>query len=154
VNTHYPAADADHALVVVVGTTPSAGALDRFCTHHATRGVDVWLVDPPGEDNPEAWTAAAIAAGEHVRHSTGLPVFVHGSTAGVVAAFAATQMSMVFNGGVLLVDAAVAGHNVTPILYVAAESDLAAARVGYAVAAASSHLLELEVYPTISTTSY
>jgi hypothetical protein len=127
-----------------------------FCTHHAGRGVDVWLIDVVGDDSTQAWAEAIQAAGQHVAETVRLPAFVHGSGSRAPAAQAAVNSSEVLDGAVLVLDSAAAGqvtlpvsHNAPPILYVVAGWDTDThGQLAQAVAAATALPVELDVTPT------
>ena len=156
IGLHYAASDPDHTLVVVPGEAIDCVALDAFCTHHAGRGVDVWLIDVVGDDSTQAWAEAIQAAGQHVAATVGLPAFVHGSGSRARAAQAAVNSSELFDGAVLVLDSAAAGqvtlptsHNALPILYVVAGRDTDShGQLAQAVAAATALPVELDVTPT------
>ena len=156
ISLHYWASDPDHALVVVPGEAIDRVALDAFCTYHAGRGVDVWLIDVVGDDRTQAWTEAIQAAGQRVAETVGLPAFVHGSGSRTRAAQAAVNSSEVLDGAVLVLDSAAAGqvtlpvsHNAPPILYVVAGRDTDShGQLDQAVAAATALPVELNVTPT------
>ncbi|MCD5422435.1 alpha/beta hydrolase [Rhodococcus pyridinivorans] len=108
----FPGPDADHALLVLHGTGGHGGIYDSFAAHHANRGVDIWCMDAPGHGRScitrpagrftlEEWVEAAVAYGEHIAKSTGLPVFVKGSSLGAAAAYPALAAD-VFAGAVLM----------------------------------------------------
>jgi hypothetical protein len=155
-SVHYSASDPDHALAVVPGPTTDRVALDMFSAHHASRGVDVWLVDVVGDDSTKAWTKAILAAGQHIAETVGLPAFVHGSGARAAAAQAAVNSSELFNGAVLLIDSAATGkvtlptsHSAPPILYVVAGWDTdTGGQLAQAVAEAAALPVELDIIPT------
>jgi len=155
-SVHYPASDPDHALVVVPGPGTDRVAVELFCTRHAARGVDVWLIDAPAGVDSDTSTQATLSAGERIAETVGLPAFVYGSGSGAVAAASAMNASTLFAGAVLLIDAASAGqvrmpasHDSPPILYVVAGSDtVTAAQLSQAVVAATALPVELDVSPT------
>ncbi|MBX4171483.1 lysophospholipase [Rhodococcus sp. DMU2021] len=87
----FPGENADHALLVLHGLGGHGGIYDNFAGHHAAQGVDVWCMDAPGHGRStitgpqgrftiEEWVEAAVAYGEHIATTTGLPVFVKGSS--------------------------------------------------------------------------
>ena len=87
-----------YALVISHGIGAHGGIYDIFCTHHAARGVDIWSYSAPGHGkstttrprgqwNMKEWAEASVAYAEHVKRTTGLPVFTLGSSLGVAAAF-------------------------------------------------------------------
>ena len=105
----YPGKDADHAILIQHGIASHGGIYDSFCAHHASRGVDVWSMDapghgrsvnmrPPGRFSIEEWVDDAVALGEHIGETTGLPVFIKGSSLGAAAAYCALQASDAFRG--------------------------------------------------------
>jgi pimeloyl-ACP methyl ester carboxylesterase len=109
----YPGKDADHAILIQHGVASHGGIYDSFCGHHASHGVDVWSMDapghgrsvnmrPPGRFSIEEWVDDAVALGEHIAETTGLPVFIKGSSLGAAAAYCALQASDVFRGAVLM----------------------------------------------------
>jgi len=75
-----------YALVISHGIGAHGGIYDIFCTHHAARGVDIWSYSAPGHGkstttrprgqwNMKEWAEASVAYAEHVKRTTGLPVF-------------------------------------------------------------------------------
>jgi pimeloyl-ACP methyl ester carboxylesterase len=109
----YPGKDADHAILIQHGIASHGGIYDSFCAHHASRGVDVWSMDapghgrsvnmrPPGRFSIEEWVDDAVALGEHIGETTGLPVFIKGSSLGAAAAYCALQASDAFRGAILM----------------------------------------------------
>src|ERR1700741_3065451 len=105
----YPGKDADHAILIQHGIASHGSIYDSFCAHHASHGVDVWSMDapghgrsvnmrPPGRFSIEEWVDDAVALGEHIGETTGLPVFIKGSSLGAAAAYCALQASDAFLG--------------------------------------------------------
>ena len=101
-----------YALIISHGIASHGGIYDIFCCHHAARGVDIWSFDAPGHGKSTSnrprgqWTMAewADASGmfaEHVKETTGLPVFTLGSSLGVAAAFSALYSDAI-TGGILM----------------------------------------------------
>jgi hypothetical protein len=136
---------ADHALLVHQAIASLAAATDNFCGQHAARGVDVWKVPEPAGEVPHGSINGSVAIGHHIAASSALPVFVHGSSATAAMTYRALQASNVFDGAILVIDAASARdltrspaqggviaaiplpQNTKPILYVVAEADQAVA---------------------------
>lgn len=109
----YPGADADHALLILHGIASHGGIYDSFGAVHAAQGVDIWSMDAPGHGRScisqrpgqftlGEWVEDAVALGEHIADTTGLPVFVKGSSFGAAAAYGALAASDVFAGAVLM----------------------------------------------------
>lgn len=109
----FPGPDADHALLIQHGIASHGGIYDNFCAHHAARGVDIWSMDAPGHGRScisqrpgqftlQQWVDAAVAHGEHITSTTGLPVIITGSSLGSAAAYSALAASDVFAGAVLM----------------------------------------------------
>jgi pimeloyl-ACP methyl ester carboxylesterase len=109
----YPGHNADHAILIQHGIASHGGIYDSFCAHHASHGVDVWSMDapghgrsvnmrPPGRFSIEEWVDDAVALGEHIGETTGLPVFIKGSSLGAAAAYSALQASDAFRGAILM----------------------------------------------------
>lgn len=108
----YGGSDADHALLVLHGLGGHGGIYDPFGSHHADRDVDVWSMDAPGHGRSRStrpagrftlreWVDGAVACGEHIAETTGLPVFVKGSSLGASAAYPALAAD-VFSGAILM----------------------------------------------------
>lgn len=104
--------DAKYALVISHGIGAHGGIYDRFCEHHAAKGVDIWSYDAPGHgrsttNRPRGqwtlaeWAGASAMFAEHVKAKTGLPVFTMGSSLGVAAAFSALYADAV-KGAILM----------------------------------------------------
>jgi hypothetical protein len=157
-----PGADADHALVILSSAATGGGHVNDSWHDHAARGVDIWRVDPVPDDGVDEWAHESVAVSEYIAGSTGLPVFVHGSSAGAVAAYRVLQGSDLCWGAVLLVDATIAARltafssdpdiplaqNTKPILYVVAEPDPAVgATAAKTIAAATAGPVEVQVQP-------
>jgi pimeloyl-ACP methyl ester carboxylesterase len=79
--------DPKYALVISHGIGAHGGIYDRFCEHHAAKGVDIWSYDAPGHgrsttNRPRGqwtlaeWVDAGVMAVEHVRAETDLPVIL------------------------------------------------------------------------------
>ena len=109
----FPGTEADHALLIAHGIGGHGGIYDSWCAHHAARGVDVWSMDapghgrsvvmrPPGRFTLDEWVTQTVTLGEHIRKTTGLPVFIKGSSLGAAAAYCALQASDVFAGAILM----------------------------------------------------
>lgn len=101
-----------HALLIFHGTGGHGGIYDRFCAHHAEKGVDVWAFDAPGHgrthpDKPrgsftlDEWVASGVRYAEYIRDLTGLPVFAKGSSLGVAPAYSALGADA-FDGAILM----------------------------------------------------
>lgn len=101
-----------YALVVSHGIGAHGGIYDVFCTYHAAKGVDIWSFSAPGHGKStttrprgkwqmQEWAEASAAYAEHVKASTGLPVFTLGSSLGVAAAFSSLYSDAV-TGAVLM----------------------------------------------------
>jgi pimeloyl-ACP methyl ester carboxylesterase len=98
----YAGVDADHAIVVHTGITSNPAALDRFCAHHADRGVDVWTPDERFRFDGSA--EGLVALGTDVAETSSLPVFLVGSALSATAIYRTLQVSDVFFGAVLISD--------------------------------------------------
>lgn len=116
----YPADDGEYALVISHGLGGHGGIYDRFCEHHAEKGVDIWSYDAPGHGRSttnrprgtwtmEEWAQTSRDWATHVHELTGLPVFTLGSSLGVAAAISAVDSPAV-TGAILMGSAAVPGH--------------------------------------------
>jgi len=108
----------DHALLIQHGIASHGGIYDNFCAHHARQGVDIFSMDAPGHGRScisqrpgqftlDQWVDAAVMYGEHIKETTGLPVFITGSSLGSAAAYsalakAAKERSDVFTGAILM----------------------------------------------------
>ncbi len=108
-----------YALVVSHGLGGHGDMYDRFGTHHAARGVDIWSYHAPGHGKSaktrpkgqfsmEEWTQASIDYTEHVATTTGLPVFLVGSSLGVAACYSALAIDAA-EGAILMGAAMVPG---------------------------------------------
>ena len=101
-----------YALVVAHGLASHAGIYDIFCTHHASRGADIWSFDAPGHGRStstrprgqwtlDEWVDVTIEYAEHVKKLTGLPVFTLGSSLGIAAAYSALKSDAI-EGAILM----------------------------------------------------
>lgn len=108
----YRGDDPKYALVVSHGIASHGGIYDVFCTHHAARGADIWSYSAPGHGKStmnrprgqwtlDEWTQASVTYAEHVKKTTGLPVFTLGSSLGVAAAFSALHSDAI-TGAILM----------------------------------------------------
>ncbi len=115
----YSAEDCQYALVISHGLGGHGGIYDRFCEHHAPKGVDIWSYDAPGHGRSTTnrakgqwdmaeWAQASRDFAEHIHGTTGLPVFTLGSSLGVAAAISAIDSPFV-SGAVLMGSGAVPG---------------------------------------------
>ncbi len=115
----YRADDARYALVISHGLGGHGGIYDRFCEHHAARGVDIWSYDGPahgrsttnrprGTWTMDEWAQASRDYATHVNDTTGLPVFTLGSSLGVAAAISAIDCPAI-SGAILMGSLAVPG---------------------------------------------
>lgn len=104
--------DPKYALVISHGIGAHGGIYDRFCVHHAAKGVDIWSYDAPGHgrsttNRPRGqwtmaeWVDAGVMYAQHVKAETGLPVIAMGSSLGVAAAFSSLHAEAVI-GAVLM----------------------------------------------------
>jgi len=111
--------DAKYALIVSHGLGGHAGIYDRFCEHHAPKGVDIWCYDAPGHgrsttNRPRGqwdmaeWVQASRDFAKYAKELGGLPVFTLGSSLGVAAAVSSLDSSDV-TGAVLMGSGAVPG---------------------------------------------
>lgn len=109
----------DHSLLVVHGIGGHGGIYDVFGGAYAAAGADVWAIDLPGcgrssstgrrgKFRVEDWVTAISAWAEDVRHRSGGPVVVLGSSLGVMPA-AAAGMDCDAVDAVVLMGHAVAG---------------------------------------------
>lgn len=114
-----PKADPKYALVISHGIASHGGIYDKFCEHHANKGVDVWSYDAPGHGrsttnrprgqwNMAEWAQASRDWAQHVASETGLPVFTLGSSLGVAAAISAIDSPAV-TGAICMGSPAVPG---------------------------------------------
>ncbi|WP_419865009.1 alpha/beta hydrolase [Candidatus Poriferisodalis sp.] len=105
--------DPDHALLVMHGIASHGGIYDNFGAHYAAQGAEVWCMDAPGHGRScisqrpgqwtfEQWVDAAVAYGDHITDTTGLPVIIKGSSLGAAAAYCAMAASETFPGSVLM----------------------------------------------------
>jgi len=108
----FRASEPKYALVISHGIASHGGIYDRFCEHHAAKGVEIWSYDAPGHgrsttNRPRGqwtlaeWADASAMYAEHVKAETGLPVFTMGSSLGVAAAFSALHSNAV-SGAILM----------------------------------------------------
>lgn len=108
----YTGDDPKYALVISHGLGGHGGIYDRFCEHHAPKGVDIWSYDAPGHgrsttNRPRGqwqmseWAQASRDFAQHVNELTGLPVFTLGSSLGVGAAISAIDSDYV-TGAILM----------------------------------------------------
>ncbi|WP_329343655.1 alpha/beta fold hydrolase [Streptomyces sp. NBC_00663] len=111
----YAHPDPDHVLLVQHGIGGHGGVYDPFAAHYAGLGAEVWCMDAPGHGMSriakvrpagrftlEEWVGAAVEVAEHIDETTGLPVFIKGSSLGAAAAYGAYAASDVFTGAVLM----------------------------------------------------
>lgn len=114
-----PTLEPEYALVISHGLGGHGDMYDRFGTHHAARGVDVWSYHAPGHGKSaktrpkgqftlEEWTQASVDYAEHVAATTGVPVFVVGSSLGVAATYSALACDAA-EGAILMGAATVPG---------------------------------------------
>lgn len=103
----------DHALLVMHGIASHGGIYDNFGAYYAAQGAEVWCMDAPGHGRScisqrpgqwtfEQWVDAAVAYGDHIAETTGLPVIIKGSSLGAAAAYCAMAASDTFPGSVLM----------------------------------------------------
>lgn len=91
----YAHPDPDHVLLVQHGIGGHGGVYDPFAAHYAGLGAEVWCMDAPGHGMSriakvrpagrftlEEWVGAAVEVAEHIDETTGLPVFIKGSSLG------------------------------------------------------------------------
>jgi len=115
-----PSGDASYALVISHGLGGHGAIYDRFCLHHAEKGVDLWSDDAPGHGRSttnrprgtwtmEEWAQTSRDWATHVHQLSGLPVFTLGSSLGVAPAIS-TIDSPAVTGAILMGSAAVPGH--------------------------------------------
>lgn len=115
-----------YALVISHGLGGHGGIYDRFCEHHAPKGVDIWSYDAPGHgrstsNRPKGqwqmseWVQASRDFAQHVNDLTGLPVFTLGSSLGVAAAISAADSPAV-TGAILMGSGAVPGSTAVDML--------------------------------------
>ena len=115
----YPGENAQYSLIVSHGLGGHAGIYDRFCEHHAPKGVDIWCYDAPGHgrsttNRPRGqwemaeWVQASRDYAKYVKDMTGLPVFTLGSSLGVAAAVSSLDSDDV-TGAILMGSGAVPG---------------------------------------------
>lgn len=108
----YVVEDPKYALVISHGIASHAGIYDKFCTHHAARGAEIWSFDAPGHGRSTTtrprgqWMLAecvdaCVAYGEHARAVSGLPVWALGSSMGVASAYSALYCEAL-SGAVLM----------------------------------------------------
>ncbi|MCW2625019.1 hypothetical protein [Mycobacterium sp.] len=150
-----PGVDADHAIVVYSGSASRPGILDTFCAHHADRGVDVWKLDACF--SPEGWAEGSAAWGARVAQTTGLPVFLVGSTRSAADVYRALHVSDVFFGAVLIGDTGPPvlpepvdpslRQNTKPVFFVLEESDMDSWPEVARAAAAAAGPVELHTLP-------
>ncbi|WP_225728342.1 MULTISPECIES: alpha/beta hydrolase [unclassified Nocardia] len=104
---------ADHVLLVQHGIGGHGGIYDTFAAHYADLGAEVWCMDAPGHGRScvgrragqftlEEWIEAALRLTDHIRTTTGLPVFIKGSSLGASAAYGAYAASEAFAGAILM----------------------------------------------------
>jgi len=115
----YTSENPEYALVISHGLGGHGGIYDRFCEHHAPKGVDIWSYDAPGHGRSATnvprgqwdmadWAQASRDFAQHIKESTGLPVFTLGSSLGVGAAISAINSEHV-TGAILMGSGAVPG---------------------------------------------
>ncbi len=108
----YASDNPTHALLVFHGVGGHGAIYDRFCTHYANQGAEVWTFDAPGHgrtspDKPRGtftlaeWVEAGQRVGAHIAETSGLPVFTKGSSLGVAAAYCSLSADQ-FSGGILM----------------------------------------------------
>jgi hypothetical protein len=103
VRSRYRSVDADHAIVVLTGNTSRPGIVDSFCVHHAGRGVDVWKLDT--RFSPNGWSDDVADWGARIAQTTRLPLFMVGSARSAADVYRALDISDVFVGAVVILDA-------------------------------------------------
>ena len=143
--SRYAGVDADHAIVVHSGNASRPGILDRFCAHHAERGVDVWKLD--------------ARFGAHVAKTTRLPVFLVGSTRSAADIYRALHVSDVFLGAVLIGDAGppvlpdpldpALRQNTKPVLFILGQQDMDSWPEVAKAAAAAAGPVEMHTLPAL-----
>jgi pimeloyl-ACP methyl ester carboxylesterase len=132
VRSRYRSVDADHAIVVLTGNTSRPGIVDSFCVHHAGRGVDVWKLDT--RFSPNGWSDDVADWGARIAQTTRLPLFMVGSARSAADVYRALDISDVFVGAVVIVDASPPvlpnpldpslRQNAKPVAFVLGESDI------------------------------
>jgi hypothetical protein len=132
VRLRYRSVDADHAIVILTGNTSRPGIVDSFCVHHAGRSVDVWKLDT--RFSPKRWSDDVADWGARIAQTTRLPLFMVGSARSAADIYRALDISDVFVGAVLIVDASPPElpdpldpsllQNAKPVAVVLAESDI------------------------------
>jgi pimeloyl-ACP methyl ester carboxylesterase len=153
--SRYPGVDADHAIVVHSGSASRPGILDRFCAHHAGRGVDVWKLD--AHFSPEGRAEDVAAWGAHVAQTTSLPVFLVGSTRSAAGIYRALQVSDALYDAVLIGDAGPPvlpeeldpslRQNTKPVFFILGEKDMDSWPEVAKAAAAAAGPVELHTLP-------
>ena len=153
--SRYPGVDADHAIVVHSGNASRPGIFDRFCAHHADRGVDVWKLD--AHFSPEGWAEDVAPWGAHVAQTTRLPLFMVGSTHSGADIYRALEVSDAFFGAVLIADASPPlmpepldpslRQSTKPVLFILGEKDIDSWPEVAKAAAAAAGPVELHTLP-------
>ena len=94
----YVSDNPSYAILISHGLGGHGGMYDRFGTHQAAKGADVWSYDAPGHGQStstrprgkfemQEWVDAGLSYIEYIHSNTGLPVFTLGSSLGVAAAY-------------------------------------------------------------------
>lgn len=99
----------DYALILLPGIGGYGGYYPSYCDIHVEKGLEIWAMDPPGHGRSklprgqfteEGYIEDVLALAEHIKETTGLPVFTYGSSLGSGTAFLALEQSPHLVGGV------------------------------------------------------
>jgi alpha-beta hydrolase superfamily lysophospholipase len=99
----------DYALILLPGIGGYGGFYPGYCDLHVEKGLEIWAMDPPGHGRSklprgqfteEAYIDDVLALAEHIKRTTGLPVFTLGSSLGSGTAFLALEQSPHLVGGI------------------------------------------------------
>ncbi len=108
---HFQASHPRYAILILHGTGGHGGCYDKYGFAHAESGVDVYAMDLPNHGKSRgdhgAWSmtdclASIDLVAKHINSSTGLPVFLLGSSQGSAFAYYALNTSNAVTGSITM----------------------------------------------------